>query len=106
MLGEPESWSFVGEANFSGQGCLTEARRIERGAMNGKASNRHSAIPRAIMISLRDFDFPEGESLSEEERALLEKLRTCEDIVRELGQLGARRFPRGVGQGVRRGLRA
>ena len=35
------------------------------------------------MISLLDFDFPEdeSESLSEEQRALLEKFRACDDIV-------------------------
>jgi hypothetical protein len=34
------------------------------------------------MISLHDFDFPrDDESLSEEERALLEKFRDCDHIV-------------------------
>ena len=28
-----------------------------------------------------DFDFPEGESLSPEERELLARIRACEDIV-------------------------
>jgi hypothetical protein len=33
------------------------------------------------MISLNEFDLPDDESLSEEKRVVLEKLRACDDIV-------------------------
>jgi len=35
------------------------------------------------MISLRDFDFPDEESLSQKERELLARIRVCDDIVHD-----------------------